>query len=88
MIDLPTSVNTCSSATVLVSSVFQNLEVKHNDVQSLKTRAILTQTNSHPQMLNNEVSEWFPGKFSRYKSADSVSCDSVEPQKAAELRDP
>ena len=75
-------------STELVCSVFRNFELKYNDVQWLKTRAILTPTNNRLQMLNNQVSKWFPGKFSYYKSADSVSCDSVEAQNAAELRYP
>ena len=48
----------------------------------------MTLTNSRLQMLKNQVSEWFSGKFSYYKSADSVSRDSVESQNAAELRYP
>ena len=39
-------------------------------------------------MLNNQVSEWFPGTYSRYNGADSLSCDSVEAQNSAELRYP
>ena len=88
LIYLTTTAKIRSSTTELVRSVFQNLAFKYNDVQWLKTRAILTPKNSRLQMLNNQVSEWFPGKFSDYKSAEYVLCDSVEAQNAPELRYP
>ena len=56
LIDLTNSANIRSSATELVRSVFQNLELKYIDVPLLKTRAILT-PNNRLQILKNQVSE-------------------------------
>ena len=63
LVYLSTTAKIRSSITELVQSVFRNLELKYNDVQWLKTRAILTPKNSRLQMLNNQVSELFTGKF-------------------------
>ncbi len=88
LIELPTAVNMIDFATELVQSVFQNLNEQYDDVQWLTSRDILTPTNSHLQSTNNEVAEWLPETFSHYKSAESVVCDSLEAQNAAELRCP
>ena len=87
-IELPPSVNIVESSTKLVESVFPNLKEKYDDVQWLKSRAILAPTNSRLQSLNSEVAKIFPHDFSYYRIADSVVCDSVEAQNAAELRYP
>ncbi len=54
----------------------------------LTSRAILSPTNSRLNDLNGEISDRFPGIFSRYRSADSTSCDSKERQAAVELQYP
>ena len=72
----------------MVESFFLNLKEKYYDVQWLKSRAILAPTNSRLQNQNSEVAKIFPHNFSYYRSADSVVCDSVEVQNAAELRTP
>ena len=43
-------------------------------------------TISRLQSLNSEVAKIFPLDFLYYRSADSVVCDSVEAQNAAELK--
>ena len=43
-------------------------------------------TKSRLQSLNREVTRIFPDDFLYYRSAESVVCDSVEAQNAAELR--
>ncbi len=86
LIERPTAVYMVDFATELVQSVFQNLDEQYDDVQWLTSRAILTPTNSRLQSTNNQVVEWFPGTFSHYKSAESVVCDSLVAQDAAELK--
>ena len=86
LIPLPPAVNIVDSVTDLVQSVFQNIEKKYDHVGWLTSRAISTPINSRLQYINNQVAERFPEKFSAYKSADSVLCDSLEAQNAAELR--
>ena len=58
------------------------------DVDWLTSRAILFPTNSLLASLSGEVAKRFPGTFSLYRSADSVSCKSLEAQSKAELRYP
>ena len=85
LIPLPTAVNIVDSVTDLVQSVFQNLEKRYDYVGWLTSQAILTTTSSHLQCINDQVAELFRGAFPDYRSADSVVCDSIEAQNAAEL---
>ena len=86
LISLPTAVNIVDSVTDLVQSVFQNLEKRYEDVEWLTSQTILTTTNSRLQCINDQVAELLPGTFLYYRSAESVVCDSIEAQNAAELR--
>ena len=58
------------------------------DVDWQTSRAIFCLTNSLLAYLNGEVAKRFPGTFSLYRSADSVSCESLEAQSKAELQYP
>ena len=73
-IELPSCVKFVPASTDLVESVFPNLEKYYVDVDWHTSRAILCPTNSRPASLNVEVAKRFPGSFSLYRSADSVSC--------------
>ena len=88
LIHLPLAVNIVDSETDLVQFVFLNIKKKYDDVGWLTSRAILTPTNSRWQCINDKVAEQFPGKFSAYESADSVTCSLLEAQNATELRCP
>jgi len=79
---LPPSVTVVQNSTELVDSVFKDLEKGYTNFDWLTSRAILCPTNCRLTALNEEIAERFPGSFSTYKSADSVSCDSVEAEKS------
>ena len=67
LIELPTVVNIVDSATDLVQSVFEDPNDNNDDVDWLTFRAILTPTDNRQQSFNEQVAEWFPGKFSPCK---------------------
>ena len=72
----------------MFESSFPNLEKKYDDVQWLKSSAILAPTNSRLQSLNSEFEKIFPHDFSYYRIVESVVCASVDSQNAAELGHP
>ena len=87
-IEHPPSHNIVESSAKLVEPVFPNLKEEYDDEQWLKSHAILAPTNSRLQSLNFEVAKIFPHDFLYYRSAESVVCDSIEAQNAAELSYP
>ncbi len=86
--DLTPSINVFKSSRELVHSIFPDISNKYTDKDWLTSRAILVPTNSRLHDVNDQVSQFFPGVFRTYMSADSVVCDDVEAQKCAELNYP
>ncbi len=83
--DLTPSINVLKSSHELVHSIFADISNKYTDKDWLTSRAILVRTNIRLRDVNDQVSQFFPGVFRTYMSADSVVCDDVEAQKSAEF---
>lgn len=66
--------------------VSTSLEKNCIDVSWLTFRAILPPLNSQLALLIGEVARSFPGSLLLYRSADSISCESLEAQSMAESR--
>ena len=71
--DLLLSVTTVDSSTKMINSVFHDLEKNFSDIDWHMSHAILSPRKNKLIALYEKMSKRFPGNFTCYKIADSIS---------------